>query len=116
MVPELAEAGRRTLLGRRRVGSSQAEQATAGPGGPALRPQTGIAGGQLADADLVDPAEEIVITVEREDEPEDGPLPIPGYDQLAASQVIARLPGLTGRAGPHRRPRARAPSPADHPR
>ena len=51
--------------------------------------------GSVADADLVDPAEEIVITVEREDEPEDGPLPIPGYDQLAASQVIARLPGLT---------------------
>jgi len=95
LVPELAEAGRRTLLGCRRVGSSQAEQATAGSGGPALRPLTGIAGGQLADADLVDPAEEIVIAVEREDKPEDGPLPIPGYDQLAASQVIARLPGLT---------------------
>jgi hypothetical protein len=79
LVPELAEAGRRSLLGCRIVGRPQGEEATTGP----------------ADADLVDPAEEIVITVERDDEPDDSPLPIPGYDQLAASQVIARLPGLS---------------------
>ena len=47
------------------------------------------------DADLVDPIEEVTITVDREDESDGDRLPIPGYDQLAASQVIARLPGLT---------------------
>ena len=47
------------------------------------------------DADLVDPIEGVTITVDREEEPDGDGLPIPGYDQLAASQVIARLPGLT---------------------
>jgi len=100
LVPELAEAGRRSLLGCRRAGQPRAGQPQAGPatpgfGGPALRPLTGVAGGAPPDAELVDPAEEIVITVEREDEVEDDPLPIPGYDQLAASQVIAHLTGLS---------------------
>ena len=48
------------------------------------------------DVDLVDPTEEVTISVEREEEELDGDgLPIAGYDQLAASQVIARLPGLS---------------------
>ena len=93
LVPELAEAGRRRLLGCRGVGRLQTEKAPAGPN-RTPRPMPGAAAG-LTDAALVDPAEEVVITVEREAEPEERPLPIPGYDQLAASQVIARLPGLS---------------------
>jgi hypothetical protein len=93
LLPELAEAGRRSLLGCRVVGRLRTERAPAGPG-RTLRPTPGAAAG-LADEALVDPAEEVVITVEREEEPAEPPLPIPGYDQLAASQVIARLPGLS---------------------
>jgi hypothetical protein len=94
LVPELAQTGRRTLLGCRRGGPSGTAEATTAPG-PARRP---AAGPRPIDTDLVDPVEEVIIAVEREDELDDGDsggLPIPGYDQLAASQVIARLPGLS---------------------
>jgi hypothetical protein len=90
LLPELAETGRRSLLGCRPGRRSGAAEATAASG--ALRPVVESSG---MDADLVDPIEEVTITVDREDEPDGDGLPIPGYDQLAASQVIARLPGLT---------------------
>jgi hypothetical protein len=98
LLPELAEAGRRRLFGCRTAGRSRSPDATAAPV-PTLRPAVhpGRPDADLVDpaADLADPAEEVTIVVEREDEPSEGGLPIPGYDQLAASQVIARLPGLS---------------------
>jgi hypothetical protein len=91
LLPELAETGRRSLLGCRPGRRSGAAEATAASGST-LRPVVEASG---MNADLVDPIEEVTITVDREDEPDGDGLPIPGYDQLAASQVIARLPGLT---------------------
>jgi hypothetical protein len=91
LLPELAETGRRSLLGCRPGRRSGAAEATAASGST-LRPVVESSG---MNADLVDPIEEVTITVDREDEPDGDGLPIPGYDQLAASQVIARLPGLT---------------------
>jgi hypothetical protein len=91
LLPDLAQTGRRTLLGcrpGRRVRPAEP--------GAAPRPTLRVGAEPVTlDADLVDPAEEITIAVEREDEADHGELPIPGYDQLAASQVIARLPGLS---------------------
>jgi hypothetical protein len=94
LLPELARTGRRRLLGCRQEGQSRPAEATVEPA-PTLR---SVARPGPTAPDLVDAAEELVIAVEREDEPADGGgggLPIPGYDQLAASQVIARLPGLS---------------------
>jgi hypothetical protein len=97
LLPELAEAGRRRLLGCPTAGRSRTPDATAAPLPtlrPAAKPGRPDVDLDVAD-DLVDPAEEVTIVVEREDESGDGGLPIPGYDQLAASQIIARLPRLS---------------------
>jgi hypothetical protein len=91
LLPELAETGRRRLLGCRHGGRSEAAEETTTPA-TTLRPAAEPGG---TDADLDEVTEEVTITVEREDEPDGDALPIPGYDQLAASQVIARLPGLS---------------------
>jgi hypothetical protein len=93
LLPELAETGRQSLCRVRTSVRSRTEQATSGLAATA-RPtaRTYDGGGR---EDLIDPHEEIVIAVEREDEPAGDELPIPGYDQLAASQVIARLSGLS---------------------
>jgi hypothetical protein len=89
LLPELAQTGRRSLLGCRAGQRARATEGTTAR--PTVRPMAGLG---PTDADL-DPAEEITIAVEREEEPGGPALPIPGYDQLAASQVIARLPGLS---------------------
>ena len=94
LVPELVETGRERLTGCRRPASSGAAGATHRPRGPSRR--RGHASVTLA------PAAEVPAGVEQEIPvevlgPEDGDeatLAIPSYDQLAASQVVARLAGL----------------------
>jgi hypothetical protein len=95
LVPELVETGRERLTGCRRPSSSEAERATRRPGGSGRRrgsPSTTLA-----------PAAEVLAGVEQEipvevlgpdDDGGEATLAIPSYDQLAASQVVARLAGL----------------------
>jgi hypothetical protein len=94
LVPELVETGRERLTGCRLPTSSEAAGATRRPRGQSR--QRGRASVSVA------PAAEVPAGVEQEIPvevlgPEDGDeatLAIPSYDQLAASQVVARLAGL----------------------
>jgi hypothetical protein len=93
LVPELVEAGRERLTGCRRASSSEAERAARRPRGSSRR----RAGTPATLAPVVEvPAgvdQEIPVEVLSPDGDE-ASLAIPSYDQLAASQVVARLAGL----------------------
>ena len=93
LVPELVETGRERLTGCRRASSSEAERAARRPGGSSRR----RAGTPATLAPVVEvPAgveQEIPVEVLGPDGDE-ASLAIPSYDQLAASQVVARLAGL----------------------
>jgi hypothetical protein len=94
LVPELVETGRERLTGCRRPPSSQASGAT--------RRSTGSSGRRHSAPATIVPAPEVPAGIEQEipvevlgaDEADDASLAIPSYDQLAASQVVARLAGL----------------------
>ena len=93
LVPELVETGRERLTGCRRASSSEAERAARRPSGSSRR--------RAGTPATLAPVVEVPAGVEQEipvevlgpdgDEPS---LAIPSYDQLAASQVVARLAGL----------------------
>jgi hypothetical protein len=91
VVPELAEVGRQRLAAFTDLGRLVAGRA------PRVAPVPAAEHTRAVTAVSVD--EEITIEVVNEDRiapsgpPE--PLPIRGYDQLAASQVVARLDGLS---------------------
>jgi hypothetical protein len=96
LVPELVETGRERLTGCRRPSSSEAERATRRPSGSSRRRASTTA--TLAAVAEVPAGVEQAIPVEMlgpdgggDDE---ATLAIPSYDQLAASQVVARLAGL----------------------
>lgn len=108
LIPELVESGRQRLrgaggVGRLAVQIGQQRLAVRGgrAGAPdAVPPATDAAPPDVdaAPSDVDAPVpEEITIEIVRDDvepSPREEPLPIPGYDQLAASQVVARLAGL----------------------
>ena len=93
LVPELVATGRERLTGCRRTSSSEADRAERRPGGSSRR----RAGTPATLAPVVEvPAgvdQEIPVEVLSPDGDE-ASLAIPSYDQLAASQVVARLAGL----------------------
>jgi hypothetical protein len=95
LVPELVETGRERLTGCRRPSSSEAERAARRPGGSGRR--------RASPSVTLAPAAEVPAGVEQEipvevlgpdDDGDEATLAIPSYDQLAASQVVARLAGL----------------------
>ena len=94
LVPELVEAGRERLTGCRRPSSSEAERAARRPSGSSRR----RAGTPATHAPVAEvPAgveQEIPVEVLGPDADDEATLAIPSYDQLAASQVVARLAGL----------------------
>jgi hypothetical protein len=104
LVPELIEAGRERLAGaggagRLAVQLGQQRLAAHRPGSGSVD----LAGTEPTDVAIADGEEpgprEINIEVTRDDvgppsDPDEA-LAIPGYDQLAASQVVARLAGLS---------------------
>lgn len=100
-LPELAEKGRQRLgrqvkvarfLGRASVAEAQRRIAKATGGPPPARPsanhRTAAPAGPAARSE---PEER---TVEAGERPDPDTLPIPGYDSLAASQVVQRLGAL----------------------
>ena len=101
LVPELVETGRERLTGCRRPPSSgpAGTSGVAGrPGGPSrLRRGATVAESPTAD-DVGTAGIEQEIPVEvlapEDSSDEETALAIPSYDQLAASQVVARLAGL----------------------
>jgi hypothetical protein len=92
LVPELVETGRERLTGCRRPPSSEAERGARRPSGSSRR----RAGTPSTVAPVVEVpdgvAQEIPVEVLGPDD--EATLAIPSYDQLAASQVVARLAGL----------------------
>lgn len=95
LVPELVETGRERLTGCRRTSSSETDRAARRPGGSSRR--RGGPPVTLAPAAEVPAGVEQEIPVEvlgPEDDAGEATLAIPSYDQLAASQVVARLAGL----------------------
>jgi hypothetical protein len=100
LVPELVETGRERLTGCRRPPSSEAPGAarstSTGRRSSASGRRRGSGPATLAAAPEV-PAgveQEIPVEVLGTEDGDDAALAIPSYDQLAASQVVARLAGL----------------------
>lgn len=83
LVPELVEVGRRRVSGGATPRRGRAHRRPAPPGPPPDRP-------------AVPPTHDA--PPERGGRPAGEDLAIPGYDQLAASQVVARLSGLSSAA------------------
>jgi len=98
LVPELIAVGRQQVAAARGLSqmAAQARQqrrAGSAPGAEAPEPS----GTADAAAAVGEPGEEVVVEVVQEQADHGGSdegLAIPGYDQLAASQVVARLSGL----------------------
>ena len=96
LVPELVETGRERLTGCRRPSSVVERAARAARPGPSSRRRGGTPA-TLAPVAEVPAGVEQEIPVEvlgPEDDGGEATLAIPSYDQLAASQVVARLAGL----------------------
>ena len=95
LVPELVETGRERLTGCRRQASSAAERTSRRPSGSSRRPGRTSATPAAVTAVPAGVEQEIPVEVlGPEDDGDEATLPIPSYDQLAASQVVARLAGL----------------------
>ena len=94
LVPELVETGRERLTGCRRPSSSEAERAARRPSGSSRR-RAGTPATLAPVAEVPAGVEqEIPVEVLGPDGDDEATLAIPSYDQLAASQVVARLAGL----------------------
>ena len=92
LVPELVETGRERLTGCRRPPSSEAERGARRPSGSSRR-RAGTPSTVAPVVEVPDGVEQ-EIPVEVLGPDDEATLAIPSYDQLAASQVVARLAGL----------------------
>ena len=92
LVPELVETGRERLTGCRRPPSSDAERGARRPSGSSRR-RAGTPSTVAPVVEVPDGVEQ-EIPVEVLGPDDEATLAIPSYDQLAASQVVARLAGL----------------------
>jgi hypothetical protein len=94
LVPELVETGRERLTGCRRPLSSGATGGPRRPSGSSRRRGGAAPAPSEAPAVPAGVEQEIPVEILGSEDDDEATLAIPSYDQLAASQVVARLAGL----------------------
>jgi hypothetical protein len=95
LVPELVATGRERLTGCRRAPSEETRGATGRPSGSSRRDRGTTATSTPEPAVSANVEQAIPVEVlGPEDDGDEATMAIPSYDQLAASQVVARLAGL----------------------